>query len=446
MPLFQFLRERFGRIQRTQPPQRPQLSTPRNSRFVQPRSSSLREVKSRLDRKSISPSARTSQWLKLQSPEIKIPKALAAKSSKITKSTKSSNPVTQPRKKTKARTSFWSRVLSTFRPGQVENDTVENLEGDTLVTEGPPPSSPGFGNDTTLVDEITDVEAATPFFIKPENEDTYYVPTEEDLEIMENWSEAEVWLFHKINKRGFEPLLPEIWAREFRTLPKNLFSEDDSKVFIKTYKGNEYNGKLSPHPLSLSLSTNTFGVTPASRALQSLFNLPGRVRDRVNRDLSPEEPLRRELLAYHKWTLKDADLAHTPHIPVVAIGTAAEHETVASVVGRVTDQLHELGRQYNKLFYSHTDEDGVQHLKRELPTLYGIVITYTVVSFVTYDAHFPGKQVQSMGTYDFSQTGGTVWLGLAVSIYLIKARNYLIELEEAGFYGHKVVYDSDPDA
>ncbi|KAL9041612.1 MAG: hypothetical protein Q9214_004047 [Letrouitia sp. 1 TL-2023] len=446
MALFQFLRERFGRILRTQPPQRPQPSTPTNSRSPQPRSSSLREFKSRLDRKSISPSARTSQWLKLQSPEIKTPKALAAKSSKVTKSTKSTNAVTQPRKKTKARISFWSRVLSTFRRGQAENDTVENLEGDTLMTEGPSPSSPGFGNETTLVDESTIVEAATPFFIKPENEDTYYETTEEDLEIMKNWSEAEVWLFHKINKRGFEPLLPETWKREFRTLPKNIFSEDDSEVFIKTYKGNEYNGKIPPNLSSLCLSTNTYGVTPASRALQSLFNLPGRVRDRVARDLSPEEPLRRELLAYHKWTLKDANLDRVPHIPVVAIGTAAEHETVASVVGRVTDQLHELGRRYNQLFYSHTDEDGVQQLKHELPTLYGIVVTYSVVSFVTYDARFPGKQVQSMGTYDFSQTGGTVWLGLAVSIYLIKARNYLIELEEAGFFGPKVVYDSDPDA
>ncbi|KAL9609408.1 MAG: hypothetical protein Q9167_005832 [Letrouitia subvulpina] len=443
MPLFQSLRERFDRILRSQPPQRPQPSTPRNSRSVHSRSSSLREAKSRLDRKSISPSARTSRWLKLQSPEIKTPKVLAPKSSKITKST---NPVTQPRKKTKARTSFWSRVLSTFPPGQAENNHVENMEGDTLVTEEPSPSSPGFDNDTTLVDEISEVEAATPFFIKPHEDDTVYEPTAEDLKIMKTWSEAEVWLFHKINRRGFEPLLPEIWAHEFRTLPKNIFSDDDLEVFIKTHKGNEYNGKLPPNLLSMCLSTNTFGLSSASVALQSLFDLPGRVRDRVARELSPEEPLRRELLAYYKWTIKDAELARTPHIPVVAIGTAAEHESVASIVGRVTDQLHELGRQYNQLFYSHTDEDGVQQFKHELPTLYGIVITYTVVSFVTYDARFPEKQVQSMGTYDFSQTGGTVWHALAVSIYLIKARNYLVELDEAGFFERKVVYDSDPDA
>lgn len=188
------------------------------------------------------------------------------------------------------------------------------------------------------------------------------------------------------------------------------------------------------------------GVTLACRAFQSLLNVHGRVRDCVELDLTPEEPLRRELLAYHKWTLKDAGLYRTPHIPVVAIGTAVVDESVASVVGRVTEQLHELGRQYRRLFYSHRDWRGRQHFKRELPTLYGIVITYTVVSFVTYDSRFPGKQVQSMGCYDYSQKGGTVWLGLAVSLYLIKARNYLIELEDAGFWGRKVVDDSDPDA
>lgn len=236
MPLFQIFRERFGRFQRTQPPQRPQPS-----RSIQPRSSSLHEVKSQMDRKIISPSVRTSQWLKLQSPEIKTPRALAAKSSKVTKSTKRTNPVHQPRKKAKARASFWSRVLSTFGLGQVKSDNVKNLEGNTLVNAEPSPSSPKVGNNTTLG------EAATPFFIKPEKEDTVYRPTEEDIEIMKSWSGAQVWLLNKINMRGFEPMLPAVWKAEFRTVPKNLFSEDDSKVFVKTYKGSQYNGELSPN-------------------------------------------------------------------------------------------------------------------------------------------------------------------------------------------------------
>ncbi|KAI4113993.1 MAG: hypothetical protein LQ341_007787, partial [Variospora aurantia] len=156
--------------------------------------------------------------------------------------------------------------------------------------------------------------------------------------------------------------------------------------------------------------------------------------------------LRRELLAYYKWSITDANLHRTEHIPVLAIGTSAPLEPVASVVGRVTDSLHDLGRQYRAHLFSHhldpssssssSSDDQKKKtkktpvFKRQLPTLYGVVITQMIVTFVTYDARFPGKPVQSMGNYDFSNQGQYMWHALAVAIVMVRARDYLVGLKK----------------
>ncbi|KAI4255195.1 MAG: hypothetical protein L6R35_007520, partial [Caloplaca aegaea] len=163
------------------------------------------------------------------------------------------------------------------------------------------------------------------------------------------------------------------------------------------------------------------------------------------------DALRRELLAYYKWSITDANLHRTEHIPVLAIGTSAPLEPVASVVGRVTDSLHDLGRQYRAHLFSHhhhhhhldpssssssSSDDQKKKtqktpvFKRQLPTLYGVVITQMIVTFVTYDARFPGKPVQSMGNYDFSNQGQDVWHAMAVAIVMVRARDYLVGLKK----------------
>ena len=58
------------------------------------------------------------------------------------------------------------------------------------------------------------------------------------------WTPDEIWLFEKLNMRGFEPLLDWTWALDFPTLIEELFSLDDSKVFIRSVSGNDYYGNL----------------------------------------------------------------------------------------------------------------------------------------------------------------------------------------------------------
>ncbi|KAL8694836.1 MAG: hypothetical protein Q9218_000595 [Villophora microphyllina] len=435
MPLFQQLREGIGGYWT---PQRPKLQR-------QPtKSPSLGEAKRRLDRESASPSKRTAEWLRKHSVDIKTPKALGIRGSKVVK------PPSSPKQSARVKGKIWARVLPNWLAGQPAPKTQDDVEGTTMVEyEEESRSASGFDNDATLIETAAEVggEKAKPSLFAPEEENQIYTPTAEDLEIMKTWSKDEVWTFNKLNMRGFEPLVPETWSMEFVTLSSEIFSEDDSEWVIKAHQGNEYNGKL----FSLFFSNSTIISLPTSfrltacRALQNLFGLGGRARDRITCKLRPEDALRRELIAYYKWTIKDAGLSHINHIPVLAIGTAAHREPVASVVGRVTDQLHQLASEYREELFDHIDPtSGEPVYSRDLPTMYGVVITYSIVTFLTYDARFPSKQLQSMGSYDFSDLSQDVWHAFAVAIVFAKAREYLIMLKESNKL-ETILEDEDSD-
>ena len=143
-------------------------------------------------------------------------------------------------------------------------------------------------------------------------------------------------------------------------------------------------------------------------------------------------------------------MQHKDHIPVVAIASAKGQETVESVVGRVTDQLHSLGRQYRDKWRNPNPQGGSdehQEYTHELPTLTGFVIKYSVVAIVTCDSRVPGNPIRTLGTFDFKSVGQDVWHALAISIAMIRARNYLMRLDEEGELGPEAVdYGSDPDA
>lgn len=166
--------------------------------------------------------------------------------------------------------------------------------------------------------------------------------------------------------------------------------------------------------------------------------------------LSPEETLQREIESYFRWSMRDAGLSKTNHIPAIAIATAAPKESVAGVVGRVTDQLHHMGSRYRSLWQDSarsTESDGVQYYVHDLPTLYGVVIKYSVVSLVTYDVAKPGQAVRCLGTYNFQKEGQDIWHALAISIIFIRARDFLIELRKERELGDEADVDStDEDA
>ena len=175
-----------------------------------------------------------------------------------------------------------------------------------------------------------------------------------------------------------------------------------------------------------------------------------RVRDQILSGAATERPLFHAINKYYKWSIADAKVQHKDFIPVIAIATAKGQETVESVVGRVTDQLHSLSRQYRdkwRLPNPQANDDEHQEFIHELPTLTGFVIKYSVVAIVTCDSRVPGSPIRTLGTFDFKVIGQDVWHALAISIAMIRGRNYLMQLDAEGEVGPEVVdYGSDPDA
>ena len=201
---------------------------------------------------------------------------------------------------------------------------------------------------------------------------------------------------------------------------------------------------------------NSASLRPiACRALRKLLFLGSRVRDKIICGLRSEPVMRRELHEFYKWTIMDAGLTRTHLIPLITICTAFPNEHVDSVVGRVTDRLHELGRQYRQLLSAKDPETGElirdpeTHSPiyiRDLPTLYGIVIYKHVGTVVTYDSRFPKKGVQLMNTNNFTDGGEDVWHAFSMAIVMVKARDDLLMMMKDGVSFPEIEEDPyDPD-
>ncbi len=329
----------------------------------------------------------------------------------------------------KKRASFWNLALWFRGSGNNQDDGLEkrDLEGDTVIDDAGSVAAAEYDNDSTLVvddyDEGTKGDRTAHTLQRYSDRHLDY----DDPRIQE-WTEEERWLFTKLTNRGYEPLLHDTWIMDYATFPDQLFTNDETQVYIN------------------NIHTS---IGRACRSLTDLIMAGSRVRDQLLSNAATEKPLFHAINKYYKWSIADAKVQHKDFIPVVAIASAKGQETVESVVGRVTDQLHALGRQYRDKWREPDSRGSDQHQKftRELPTLTGFVIKYSIVAIVTCDSRVPGNPIRTLGTFDFKVVGQDVWHALAVSIAMIRGRNYLMQLDAEGELGPEIVdYGSDPDA
>jgi hypothetical protein len=145
----------------------------------------------------------------------------------------------------------------------------------TLVPMSPPDSvirSPE-GHDTFEGDTLFNTSPISPSFHKGEdfqdievdaNDDTIvvddggYLETHKGISFDERllkqqrqrqelqgagWPEDAIFLFQKINNRGYEPIMPIEWVDDLPSLPADLFTEVPDKPFIKPALGTHYHGR-----------------------------------------------------------------------------------------------------------------------------------------------------------------------------------------------------------
>ncbi|KAH8728822.1 hypothetical protein GQ44DRAFT_824096 [Phaeosphaeriaceae sp. PMI808] len=225
------------------------------------------------------------------------------------------------------------------------------------------------------------------------------------------WTEDAVFLFQKLGLRGFEPLLPIEWLDDLETLPEDLFTARLDKAFLKPANGSGFR---------------------AQQALSSLFDLGGRVRDarltKANKR-TPAFHIKRAVEKYTAWAMKDGNVQHIwPILPLFKIVTWASH--VHSSVGE-QEMLQKLGDLHDR--WSSTLKTSDSTSVPEVPTLYGVTASHTIMAFVSYappTTENAAPQLRLIAMFDFGKEGYDVWNALAVAIFITHCRNRMMQLAE----------------
>ncbi|KJX93830.1 hypothetical protein TI39_contig4248g00007 [Zymoseptoria brevis] len=262
--------------------------------------------------------------------------------------------------------------------------------------------------------------------------------------LAQGWDSSYISLLQKIALRGREPLLPHLLFLEYRYLPPILFCPDNNSAFLSSLRG------------------NPFG---AGKALHTLFDLGGHVRDRVAlRDSlrAPEDVVRRAVKGYMKWAYKDSEFRPWPRTAIPLLATIYAPVTVTPAVMRAqaTAKCRRLALRWQEALRVHrsveispgSESTATTH---PLPTIFALVCSRTMVALMAFDSKrekgIEGENCTPMAYFDFADGDYDVWNGLAVAIVGSHVRNELVAWRDATGLGEKAreemeSEESDPDA
>ena len=223
----------------------------------------------------------------------------------------------------KKRASFWnlSFWFSGSSKDQSDRPEEDDLEGDTFIDDATSTADTSYENDLTLVvDDYDERVKGDDAAHTLQNYNDGYLDYDDPR--IQDWTEEEKWLFTKLANRGYEPLLHSTWIMDYATFPDQLFTNDESQVYINnihssTGRGTQPHSKFSP----ICITANN-QIPTACRSLTDLIMASSRVRDQILSKTATERPLFHAVNNYYKWTLADAKVQRKDFIPVVAIATA----------------------------------------------------------------------------------------------------------------------------
>lgn len=203
-----------------------------------------------LESKETTPNARTAQSLNMLSARktnphqsSQTPSPLGVKGSKITKT------VATPKSSinSAAKSSERSVTFQTETPTKSNRSSLlSTLLGFRFKTEDSPQpkSDHGFEGTTLAESEIAGDSNALYEGDTIAQDDNGNLLKMEDEHDFSDFTKYEYFLFHKLNARGFEPILPATWRWEFRFLPDDLFTTNPTKAYLRNTKGGDMGGKL----------------------------------------------------------------------------------------------------------------------------------------------------------------------------------------------------------
>ncbi|KAF2703337.1 hypothetical protein K504DRAFT_392851 [Pleomassaria siparia CBS 279.74] len=250
------------------------------------------------------------------------------------------------------------------------------------------------------------------------------------------WTEDAVALFQKLGTRGAEPLLLQEWYDDFEMLPEILFTTIVDLAYIKPMYGSDFH---------------------AQKALSDLFDVGPRARDALLTKApvrTAERQIRLGIHKYNRWAMKEDGGFPTlwDGLSLFQIHTCPKTVNPSALEAKAIHRLKRLAERWRDAFRHRVIQNSKQDKIKpdldcipEVPTLYAVLASHTIMAFVSYDAKAANPGLRTIAMFDFGLDDYDVWNAFAVAIFVIHCRNRMIELEEFLPYAETTGTDSDPD-
>jgi hypothetical protein len=240
------------------------------------------------------------------------------------------------------------------------------------------------------------------------------------------WSHDTILAYLKIARRGYEPLFPPNWRRDFPKFPLLLFAKDEGSSFIRPMqKSNFYALKAFDAFCMMGMSV---------RLAEEHHTGPHR---------SPEAMINKHIKDYLKWAWADAGLTEDvesgriPCLLTVAKRTwkrqkeqeAEEQasEPFAEIEEKIRQKLEEASR--NLLSVLRIEGSPDEYIM-DPPTLFGLVIYETIVAVVAYEPLNPDGEIRQFAFYHFNKIQEEIWNSISLSILVSWVRNGMIRVKQ----------------
>lgn len=213
------------------------------------------------------------------------------------------------------------------------------------------------------------------------------------------WERGEKELFFHLSYRGFEPLFPTNWMRDFRTMPLSLYQQptDPEPPLIQHYKLGEFR---------------------AIRELRELLELGKNVRDQVlsTPGVKRETIIEKATNKYITWAIRDMGIQLLPLntirskksgavLPIHVVVKLKARQSTTDCLLEMKSRLHDLADRHRRARNIHAsiERDSIDYetpesedetrlaesLDDDLPVLYGVMICKSVLAVFTLNSRTP---------------------------------------------------------
>ncbi|GAB7338868.1 hypothetical protein MBLNU457_5553t1 [Dothideomycetes sp. NU457] len=264
------------------------------------------------------------------------------------------------------------------------------------------------------------------------------------FDLSDTWASDIQPLYLHIKNRGREPLLPRSWNLDFKYLPDGLFLPK------------QVSSSLAPiRALNQSYQTNFSADFRAKRALQRLFDMPGRARDKMIANLSPETLVCRHVEESLSWALLDAGLGPKT-LGLVVVQTSKGIQNYAELETVLRRKLAAQAKKWRAAFLSSVAAGRVSPSTGQslpMPSMYAVVVSRATVAVMAYtspsltinshlhddistdaDDQVAGHRVEvrNMVMFDLSLAAYDVWNAFTLAILACHVRGKLCEIVKGG--------------